>query len=122
MTRTATIATCALAWIVVSAASPGSAEYPEFDDEHLMFGRAVWMGTCENCHGTGVGGAPVAGNRKAWDKRVAKGKPALYEHALEGFFGRMGTMMPPRGGNEDLTDDEVKAAVDYMVELALPRD
>lgn len=39
----------------------------------------------------------------------------LHAHALEGFFGTAGTMMPPRGGNAALTDAQVVAAVDYMV-------
>ena len=39
----------------------------------------------------------------------------LHEHAINGHFGPKGTMMPPRGGNDALTDDEVKSAVNYMV-------
>ena len=42
----------------------------------------------------------------------------LYSHAIEGFFGPDDTMMPARGGNPDLTDEEVKLAVDYMLALA----
>jgi cytochrome c5 len=44
-------------------------------------------------------------------------KEILYEHALRGFHGENGTEMPPRGGNAALSDDEVRAAVDYMVAL-----
>jgi cytochrome c5 len=42
----------------------------------------------------------------------------LYRHAIEGFFGPGGTMMPAKGANESLTDEEVTAAVDYMLRLA----
>ena len=45
---------------------------------------------------------------------MAQGKDTLYKRALEGYTGQAG-MMPPRGGNPTLSDDEVKAAVDYMV-------
>ena len=49
--------------------------------------------------------------------RLAKGKDALYKSALGGLTGPKGTQMPPRGGNDKLADDEVKAAVDYMMAL-----
>jgi cytochrome c5 len=49
--------------------------------------------------------------------RLAMGKEALYKSALGGLTGPKGTQMPPRGGNDKLTDDEVKAAVDYMMAI-----
>lgn len=62
-------------------------------------------------------GAPIAGNKDDWAPRIAQGKPTLYKHALEGFTGNKGTM-PPRGGNPSLKDNEVEAAVDFMVAKA----
>ena len=56
----------------------------------------------------------MPGNKDDWGPRIAQGKDTLYKHALEGFTGQKG-MMPARGGNAALTDDEVKAAVDFMV-------
>lgn len=95
-----------------------TAEPPVFPGERLAKGRAVWIENCEGCHGYGVAGAPVATDAPEWQQRVAKGRTALYQHALEGFFGPRGTMMPPRGGNQSLSDDQVTAAVDYMLRLA----
>ncbi len=92
--------------------------YRLFDDPHLQYGRSIWLGTCEGCHGWGIADAPIPMNYEEWETRIAKGKPTLYQHAIEGFFGPDDSMMPERGGNMELTDDEVKAAVDYMVELA----
>lgn len=89
--------------------------YPEYADARLRAGRAVWMGTCEGCHGYGIAGSPKIGDQAAWAPRIAKGRETLYAHALEGFFGKGSTHMPPRGGNDALSDDEVKMAVDYMV-------
>lgn len=66
--------------------------------------------TCAACHGSGIMGAPKVGDKAAWKPRVAKGKPALYASAISGV-----KMMPPRGGNPGLKDDEMKALVDYMV-------
>jgi cytochrome c5 len=89
--------------------------YPEFADARLRFGRAVWMGTCEACHGSDLSNAPAVTDRAAWAPRVAKGRAALYRSALGGFNGPSG--MPARGGNPSLSDDEVRAAVDYMVAI-----
>ncbi|MFK8022068.1 MAG: cytochrome c5 family protein [Pseudomonadales bacterium] len=80
-------------------------------------GAAIWSENCEGCHGIGIAGAPVAGSASAWMPRISKGREALYQHALEGFYGPKGTMMPPRGGNDALSDEEVKAAVDHMIGL-----
>jgi len=77
-------------------------------------GEKVFKSVCFMCHQTGAGGAPILGNKSDWAPRIAKGKPTLYKHALEGFTGNNG-MMPSRGGNPALKDDEVKAAVDFMV-------
>ena len=101
-------------------AAPVFADYPEFSDERLTLGRSVWLENCEGCHAYGIAGAPLATSQKAWSARIAKGKEALYLHAINGFFGPGGTMMPPRGGNDSLTDEEVSAAVDYMI--LLPTD
>ncbi len=76
-------------------------------------GQAIWEGTCKVCHGTGLAGAPIIGNQKAWAPRIARGKDSLYGHALKGWGD-----MPARGGNPDLSDDDVKLAVDYMVSQA----
>lgn len=76
-------------------------------------GEAVYKKTCFLCHGTGAGGAPMLTDKADWEKRIAQGNDILYKHAIEGYTGDKG-MMPPKGGNMALSDDEVKAAVDYM--------
>lgn len=74
-------------------------------------GEKVYKGLCMSCHDAGVAGAPKLGDKEAWKARIATGNDALYETAIKGKGA-----MPPKGGNAKLTDDEVKAAVDYMVE------
>ena len=94
--------------------------YPVFAGEQLAIGRTVWIDSCETCHAYGIAGAPTPEDRVGWQARAAQGTDTLYRHAIEGFFGDGGTMMPPRGGNTTLSDSEVEAAVDYMLRLALP--
>jgi cytochrome c5 len=77
-------------------------------------GKQVYDGLCVSCHGSGIPGIPQKGDKTAWAPRIAQGKDTLYQHALQGFTGKSGMMMPPKGGGTN-TDDEVKAAVDYMV-------
>ncbi len=77
-------------------------------------GESVYKKTCALCHAAGVAGAPKPGDKAEWVARIAQGDETLYKHAIEGFTGEKG-MMPPRGGGSSLSDDEVKAAVDYMV-------
>lgn len=91
------------------------APFPVFAEARLAQGREVWLGTCRGCHDIGVAGAPRIGDATQWNARAEQGRNVLYRHALEGFFGPGGTMMPARGGNDALADDQVRAAVDYMV-------
>lgn len=78
-------------------------------------GKSVYGKTCALCHAAGVAGAPKPGDKADWGPRIAQGKDTLYAHALGGFTGAKG-LMPARGGAVSLTDDEVKAAVDYIVD------
>jgi len=105
----------ALAVAVMCAAPAGAQKFPEFPDPRLKQGRAVWLGTCEACHANDVAGAPLVTSKAAWAPRLAKGRDALYRSALGGLTGPKGTQMPPRGGNDKLTDDQVRAAVEYMI-------
>jgi cytochrome c5 len=83
----------------------------------VMTGPQVYNVACLACHGGGIGGAPATGDAAAWGPRIAQGQEMLYEHALAGFQGEAG-FMPPKGGRVDLSDGEITAAVDYLVEQA----
>jgi len=79
-------------------------------------GKAIYDTRCVACHTPGVGGAPKIGDTEAWVERVAKGMDTLYENSINGFDGDAAAPMPAKGGFPDLSDAEIKAAVDYMVE------
>ena len=72
-------------------------------------GKKVYEANCQACHGGAVPGVPHVGKKEDWAPRIKQGKDTLHKHALEGF-----NAMPAKGGNGSLSDDEVKAAVDYM--------
>ena len=77
-------------------------------------GAVIYQNLCGACHTNGVGKAPTL-DHAHWDARIAQGNETLYKHAIEGFTGPDGGIMPPRGGNPALTDEQVKATVDWML-------
>jgi len=77
-------------------------------------GKVIFNNLCTACHTNGVGNAPTL-DHTHWDKRIAQGKDTLYKHAIEGFTGPDGGIMPPKGGNPGLTEEQVKATVDWML-------
>jgi cytochrome c5 len=76
-------------------------------------GEAVYAGTCRRCHGTGEYGAPRLGDRAAWQPRLQRGMDDLMDHTVDGLRA-----MPPRGGNDDLTDAQLRAAIVHMLRSA----
>ncbi len=73
-------------------------------------GNQIFTAVCATCHVSGLLQAPRIGNKDDWAPRLEKGMDTLYDHAINGFKN-----MPARGGRQDLSDEEVKAAVDYMI-------
>ena len=91
-------------------------EMPGFTDQDLMQGRGVWIQTCRACHLTGIGGAPAVTDFAQWDDRLPKGKDKLADTVINGILGEDGAYrMPPRGGNDRLTDAHIKLAVHYKI-------
>jgi cytochrome c5 len=81
-----------------------------------LTGLAVYNEICISCHAPpGIGGAPALGDGDAWAARIAQGMDTLIDHALHGFSGSTG-IMPRKGGRVDLSDEDIIAAIEYMVE------
>lgn len=73
-------------------------------------GEEVFNAVCTACHSTGAAGAPMVGDTAAWAPRIDKGMETLISHAINGF-----NAMPAKGGCASCPDEEIKAAVEYMV-------
>ena len=76
-------------------------------------GEAVYKEACAVCHVAGVANAPKLDDKAAWSARAEAGFDMLVKSALNGKGG-----MPPKGGRMDLADDNIKAAVQYMLKTA----
>jgi cytochrome c5 len=76
-------------------------------------GEAIVTAVCSACHATGALGAPKIGDKSAWGPRIAQGYKTLVKHANEGI-----RMMPAKGGNPDLSDEEIARAVAFMANKA----
>jgi cytochrome c5 len=72
-------------------------------------GEDIVKGVCVACHGAGVLGSPKLGDKAQWAPRIAQGYDVLVQHAINGIRS-----MPARGGNAELSDEEVAAAVAVM--------
>lgn len=77
-------------------------------------GKTIFDSLCHTCHEAGIAGAPKVGDAGAWKPRIAQGTGTLVDHAIKGFQGKSG-VMPPKGGNPALTDEQVNAAVQWMI-------
>jgi cytochrome c5 len=75
-------------------------------------GKKLYDSVCMACHVTGVAGAPKFGDKAAWAPRIATGMDTLYASVIKGK-----NAMPARGGS-GASDDDIKAAVQYMVAAA----
>lgn len=95
---------------VAEASAPEAEEAVAAVADSGIDGSAIYNQGCNACHAAGVAGAPMVGDAAAWEARVAQGNDTLYAHAINGW-----NAMPAKGGFTYLSDDQVKAAVDYMV-------
>jgi len=76
-------------------------------------GSVIYGQLCTGCHTSGAGGAPTL-TAAGMGARASKGKDTLYSNAINGFTGSAG-VMPAKGGNPALTDEQVKVTVDWML-------
>ena len=83
--------------------------------EGTLEGAVIYDKLCQACHTTGAGGSPKL-TQAEWATRLPQGIDVLVQHAIDGFQKDAATAMPPRGGNPALNDEQMHAAVDWMVD------
>jgi cytochrome c5 len=76
-------------------------------------GQTIYRQSCQSCHASGVAGAPKLGDKDAWAPRIATGMDAMMASVMNGK-----NAMPPKGACMSCSDDDLKAAVQYMVDEA----
>jgi cytochrome c5 len=79
--------------------------------EVVVNGSEVYGGLCKTCHDAGVAGAPIPGSELMATRLDERGLDGLVQNALNGL-----NAMPPRGGNPTLTDEQIQAAVEFMLQ------
>lgn len=96
-------AALAEAQAAVAAAAPA--------EDAVVDGPSVYGGLCMSCHDTGVAGAPIKGSELMATRETERGLDGLVQNAINGL-----NAMPARGGNPALTDEQIRAAVEFMLQ------
>lgn len=114
MKNTINILVLLIAFLLTIACAEKSAQSTSVEAEEKLsksLGQEVYENTCIACHAQAINGAPILGNKKMWAKRIGQGEETLINHAINGF-----SLMPAKGGNVSLSDEDVAAAVHYMID------
>ena len=95
---------------VAALAAAQAAAAPAQSDIAQVDGEQVYNGLCVSCHDAGVAGAPIKGSDQMAQRLSEKGIEAMVTNAINGI-----NVMPPRGGNPGLTDEQIRAAIEFML-------
>ena len=93
-----------------AATAPPVADKPSDTGTATADGQKIYQTSCQACHATGVAGAPKLGDKDAWAPRIAKGNDAMLLSVKNGLKA-----MPPKGTCMSCSEDELRAAMEYMV-------
>jgi cytochrome c5 len=91
--------------------APAPAPVAEAEKAPAAAGAEIYLASCAACHAEGIAGAPKTGDKEFWSGKIEAGLEQLVQNSINGIGA-----MPAKGGNPNLTDDEVRAAVEYMIE------
>lgn len=100
--------------LVEAATAAAAAAKANVAYDGTLEGTVIYEKLCGACHNSGAGGAPLM-QQAVWTPRIAQGMDTLVKHAIEGYQGQAG-IMPARGGNPSLTDEQVTVTVQWMVD------
>ena len=94
-----------------TAAETPAADKPADTQTASADGQKIYQTSCQACHAAGAAGAPKLGDKDAWAPRIAKGNDALLSSVTNGLKA-----MPPKGACMSCSEEELRAAMEYMVE------
>jgi len=103
----------------LAAAPSAAAAAPPVAVTSTLSGAELYDQLCALCHAAGIGGAPMLTDLAGWRPRIEQGPEVLRDHVISGYQGSAG-VMPAKGGRTDLSDDEVLAAMQYMLDQVSP--
>jgi len=109
----AAAAPTAAAPAAAAPAAPAPAAAPQQAAAVNPAGEKLYKSVCFACHATGVANAPKFGDKAAWDPYIKTGMDAMVKVAMQGK-----PPMPPKGGAANASEDDIRAAVQYMVDAA----
>ncbi len=109
----AAAAPTAAAPAAAAPAAPAAAAAPQQAAAVNPAGEKLYKSVCFACHATGVANAPKFGDKAAWDPYIKTGMDAMVKVAMQGK-----PPMPPKGGAANASEDDIRAAVQYMVDAA----
>ncbi|CAB3870141.1 c-type cytochrome [Achromobacter ruhlandii] len=95
------------------APAPAAAPAPQQTAAVNPAGEKLYKSVCFACHATGVANAPKFGDKAAWEPYIKTGMDAMVKVAMQGK-----PPMPPKGGAANASEDDIRAAVQYMVDAA----
>lgn len=104
---------------LAAAPSDGATAPPPAAVSSTLSGTELYDQLCALCHAAGVGGAPLLTDLASWQPRIEQGAEVLRDHVINGYQGSAG-VMPAKGGRTDLSDAEVLAAMQYMLDQVSP--
>jgi cytochrome c5 len=93
------------------AAEPEAAAEPAAEATAAADGEKTYQTFCQVCHAAGVANAPKLGDKEAWAPRIAKGNDVLLSSVVNGL-----NAMPPKGTCMTCSEDDLRAAMQYMVD------
>lgn len=79
-------------------------------------GKDTYKSYCAVCHSSGLAGAPVKGDEKTWEPRYKKGMDKLVASSVKGL-----NAMPAKGTCAACSDDDLKAAIIFMLPESLQK-
>lgn len=83
---------------------------PETEGGSISKAEKMYDASCKLCHATDTMGAPAVGDANTWESVMQKGMDTVLVNAIKGTGG-----MPPKGGNMDLSDADIKEIVEFMI-------